>query len=66
MLSKRLHDLGYHVYSGCLFPDKEGATKLQEVTSPRLHVIKLDVTDDFQVQHAITQVSELLDGKGKG
>ncbi|XP_076448956.1 short-chain dehydrogenase/reductase family 9C member 7-like [Babylonia areolata] len=60
MLAKRLHDVGYLVFAGCLAPDREGALKLKQSTSSRLHVIELDVTDDFHVQRAQSYVSSHL------
>lgn len=63
MLSKRLHDVGYTVFAGCLAPDKEGANMLKELTSSRLHILELDVTDDFHVQRAQTYVTEHIAGQ---
>ena len=65
MLAKRLHDIGYTVFAGCLAPGREGALRLKQSTSSRLHVLELDVTDDFHVQLAHSYVSEHLEGLGK-
>ena len=64
MLAKRLHDIGYTVFAGCLAPEREGALRLKQSTSSRLHVIELNVIDDFHVQRAHSYVSEHLDGLG--
>ena len=64
MLAKRLHDIGFVVFAGCLAPDREGALKLKKSTSSRLQVLELNVTDDFHVQRAQTYVSDNLNGGG--
>ncbi|XP_066283120.1 D-beta-hydroxybutyrate dehydrogenase, mitochondrial-like [Branchiostoma lanceolatum] len=50
-VAKRLHDLGFTVFAGCLFKDSggEGARDLAAITSPRLHVVQMDVTSDDSV-----------------
>ncbi|XP_033733592.1 D-beta-hydroxybutyrate dehydrogenase, mitochondrial-like [Pecten maximus] len=57
LLAKRLHDLGYTVYAGVLSKESPGAKVLQARQSDRLHVIKLDVTKDDDVQKALEYVN---------
>ncbi|XP_059156838.1 17-beta-hydroxysteroid dehydrogenase type 6-like [Physella acuta] len=57
-LAERLDRIGYHVFAGCLAPDREGARSLKESTSDRLHIVKVDVTDDFQVEQAVKYVKD--------
>ncbi|XP_021353477.1 D-beta-hydroxybutyrate dehydrogenase, mitochondrial-like [Mizuhopecten yessoensis] len=55
-LAKRLDDKGYTVYAGVLSEQSPGAKALQARQSDRLHVIKLDVTKDDDVEQALTFV----------
>ncbi|XP_033733590.1 D-beta-hydroxybutyrate dehydrogenase, mitochondrial-like [Pecten maximus] len=57
LLAKRLYDLGYRVYAGVLSLESPGAKVLQARQSDRLHVIKLDVTKDDDVQKALEYVN---------
>ncbi|XP_033735856.1 D-beta-hydroxybutyrate dehydrogenase, mitochondrial-like [Pecten maximus] len=57
LLAKRLYDLGYTVYAGVLSKESPGAKVLQARQSDRLHVIKLDVTKDDDVQKALEYVN---------
>ncbi|XP_033733587.1 D-beta-hydroxybutyrate dehydrogenase, mitochondrial-like [Pecten maximus] len=57
ILAKRLYDLGYTVYAGVLSKESPGAKVLQARQSDRLHVIKLDVTKDDDVQKALEYVN---------
>ncbi|XP_044516647.1 short-chain dehydrogenase/reductase family 9C member 7-like [Gracilinanus agilis] len=53
-LALRLFNLGFTVFATCLFPDGEGAQHLRQEagSSRRLHVLKLDVTQDQDVAEA--------------
>ncbi|CAL1526322.1 unnamed protein product [Lymnaea stagnalis] len=57
-LAERLDKMGYHVFAGCLAPDREGARSLKESTSDRLRIVPIDVTDDFQVEQAVKYVKD--------
>lgn len=57
-LAERLDKMGYHVFAGCLAPDREGARSLKESTSERLRIVPIDVTDDFQVEQAVKYVKD--------
>lgn len=59
-LACRLDGMGFHVFAGCLAPDREGAKSLKEATSPNLHIVPIDVTDDFQVMKAMQYVRDNL------
>ena len=43
---------GFTVFAGCLNPTGDGAEKLKQEGSGRIHVIGLDVTKDEQVKEA--------------
>jgi len=45
-LAKHLRGLGFTVFAGCLLADKAGAgaEELRQLSSPKLHVVQLDVT----------------------
>ncbi|XP_041363765.1 17-beta-hydroxysteroid dehydrogenase type 6-like [Gigantopelta aegis] len=62
-LSIRLDRLGYTVFAGCLMPDREGAQQLKEATSDRLHIVAVDVTNDWQVREAQKYVKENIGDK---
>eukprot|EP00058_Branchiostoma_floridae_P027066 XP_002612557.1 3-hydroxybutyrate dehydrogenase [Branchiostoma floridae] len=51
LVAKRLHDLGFTVFAGCLLKDRggDGARDLAAMASPRLHVVQMDVTSDDSV-----------------
>lgn len=51
-LALRLESLGCRVYAGCLCPEGDGAKKLKETKSSRMHVLHLDVTKDEHVAAA--------------
>ncbi|KAK6165160.1 hypothetical protein SNE40_023604 [Patella caerulea] len=55
-LACRLDKLGYTVFAGCLMPDREGAQGLKEMTSGRVHIVHMDVTDDWLVRQAVQYV----------
>lgn len=63
-LALNLDRQGFTVFAGCLFSDREGARSLKE-NSKNIHLVQLDVTDDWQVQKAVQTVKENLNGKGK-
>ena len=63
-LALNLDKQGFTVFAGCLSIDREGARGLQE-SSKNIHVVQLDVTDDWQVRKAVQTVKENLNGKGE-
>ncbi|KAL4238948.1 hypothetical protein ACF0H5_003652 [Mactra antiquata] len=62
--AKRLHELEFSVLAGCLNTESDGAKKLLELRSDRLHVIKVDVADDVSVEEAFLQVQAHLPDEG--
>lgn len=63
-LAKKLDALGFWVYAGCLMlPDDQGAKQLRDACSDRMQIVKLDVTNDEQVEAAAKHVESTLDGK---
>lgn len=52
------------MFAGCLLSDREGARHLRENGSDNLHVVQIDVTDDWQVRGAVKYVKENTQGKG--
>jgi len=59
-LVHQLDQKGLHVFAGCLFKNGEGAKKLQENCSERVHVVQLDVTNDQQIKDALEYVKKNL------
>ncbi|MGH0149173.1 UNVERIFIED_CONTAM: hypothetical protein FKN15_062838, partial [Acipenser sinensis] len=51
-LAKRLDHMGFIVFAACLFSDGEGAQSLVRKCSSQLKVIKVDVTQDEDVEQA--------------
>jgi NAD(P)-dependent dehydrogenase (short-subunit alcohol dehydrogenase family) len=58
LVARRLDAYGFHVYAGCLYPEGEGAEKLNGETSRRLKVVKLDVTKDEDVHSVVGLIRE--------
>ena len=66
MLSVRLDQRGYKVFSGCLVPDGVGAMELKTKCSTNLHVLSVDVTRETSVKDAEEYVRSHLGDNGKG
>lgn len=63
-LAKRLDHMGFIVFAACLFPDGEGAQSLVRKCSSQLKVIKVDVTQDEDVEQAKKIIENNLPEKG--
>ncbi|XP_068612600.1 D-beta-hydroxybutyrate dehydrogenase, mitochondrial [Brachionichthys hirsutus] len=63
-LARRLDGKGFVVFAGCLLPRGPGARSLAEQTSGNLKILKLDVTEDEEVERARKTVRENLPEKG--
>lgn len=61
-IAKRLDDRGYTVYAGVLRDDSDGAMALRSRDSSSLHVIKLDVTQEDDINKALDFVSNNSSG----
>lgn len=59
-LTIRLDRLGFQVFAGCLFPEGEGAKKLREICSRRVHVVTLDVTKEEHFDQILQYVRKNL------
>lgn len=64
-LARRLDELEFVVFAGCLKPGEEGARKLKSSSSKRLHVVPLDVGSDSSVEEAREYVKKHLPKNGK-
>lgn len=62
-LAKRLSNYGFTIYAGCLFPSGKGANELKKY-SKGIHVVKLDVTDQEDVDKARIAVDQLIEKDG--
>ncbi|XP_053407090.1 D-beta-hydroxybutyrate dehydrogenase, mitochondrial-like [Mercenaria mercenaria] len=63
-LARRLDNLKFTVFAGCLHPEGDGARKLKAASSKRLHVIPLDVGSDESVEAAHDYVVKHLPESG--
>lgn len=63
MTALRLHEKGYKVFAGCLFPDGEGASRLKAKCPDQLTVVPLDVTSDVSVTEAAALIRDTLGDK---
>lgn len=63
-LARRLDEKGFTVFAGCLIPNREGAQQLKEQSSSRLHIVHVDVTDEWLVRGAVKYVKENLGDNG--
>ncbi|XP_006815765.1 D-beta-hydroxybutyrate dehydrogenase, mitochondrial-like [Saccoglossus kowalevskii] len=60
-LVKKLDEFRFStVFAGCLYPDGEGAKKLQAKCSHRVVIVPLDISSDESVAMAMQQVEETL------
>lgn len=59
-LAKRLADYGFIIYAGCLFPSGKGAIELRKHSPKKIHIIKLDVTSQEDVDRARESVDKLI------
>ena len=60
VLAKQLSNLGYQVFSGILFPDREGAQSLIKYGT-NIHIVKMDVRENEQIKAAREYVEKNLD-----
>lgn len=58
-MARRLDNCGFTVFAGVLKEAGQGACQLLSEQSERLHVIKLDVTDDSDVIRAVSHVRDI-------
>jgi NAD(P)-dependent dehydrogenase (short-subunit alcohol dehydrogenase family) len=54
--------MGYQVFAGCLDVNSLGANELRAESSQKLHVIKLNVTQNKEVEEAVNYVQNNLKG----
>ena len=64
-LAKRLDAKGFVVFAGCLLPDREGARGLREECSEKLHIVQVDVTDEWLVRGALKYIKENIGDNSK-
>ncbi|MBN3296064.1 BDH protein, partial [Amia calva] len=63
-LAKQLDKMGFVVFAGCQFPNREGACNLVRECSSSLKVIELDVTQEENVKQAKKYIETNLPEKG--
>ncbi|XP_069118092.1 D-beta-hydroxybutyrate dehydrogenase, mitochondrial-like isoform X2 [Argopecten irradians] len=54
--AERFHDSGFTVIAGVLNMDSKGAQKLRKKKSKRVHMIRVDITSDTEVQEAVQYI----------
>ncbi|XP_064630840.1 D-beta-hydroxybutyrate dehydrogenase, mitochondrial-like isoform X2 [Lineus longissimus] len=59
-LAEKLDALGFTVIACCMFPDKGGADDLRRKCSSRLHILRLDVTSNEDVNAAVKYVKDKI------
>lgn len=64
-LVKRLDQLGFTVFAGCLSEKSTGAQDLRKTSSRRVHILKLDVTKSEDIERATETVRKICKGAGK-
>ncbi|XP_070561214.1 retinol dehydrogenase 7-like [Ptychodera flava] len=60
----RLDQLGFTVFAGCLNKDGDGSRRLRARSSDRLVTLQLDVTDDKQVEDAVSVIKSNVGSGG--
>ncbi|XP_055955307.1 D-beta-hydroxybutyrate dehydrogenase, mitochondrial-like isoform X2 [Patella vulgata] len=63
-LALTTNDQGFVVFAGCLDPDGNGAEILRSRSSKRIHIVKLDVTNDEQVEDSLQYVKNTCKENG--
>jgi 3-hydroxybutyrate dehydrogenase len=65
-LAKKLHAMGFTVFAGCLNEKSDGAIELKrfDEATGRLHVIRMDVTNQEHVDKALEYVKDNLPLQG--
>merc|ERR1712127_102127 len=63
-LAQHLEGLGFTVFAGCLFADRDGAAELRALAKPRLNVVQLDVTNVDQWREAARVIKEKTGERG--
>ena len=59
-VAKYLDMLGFQVFAGCRDTASEGAQRLRVEASPRLQLVKMDVTSEDEVKNAVGYIEENL------
>ena len=61
-----LNKQGFTVFAGCLFPDGPDAQKLKNLSANpnKMHVIKLDVTRDDDIENVFIEVNKIISQNG--
>ncbi|XP_048762664.1 D-beta-hydroxybutyrate dehydrogenase, mitochondrial-like [Ostrea edulis] len=62
----RLDAMGFTVFAGCLNPECEGAKRLQESTTGKLHILKMDIRSDSDIKAVLEYVTETHESTGCG
>ncbi|XP_022308697.1 D-beta-hydroxybutyrate dehydrogenase, mitochondrial-like [Crassostrea virginica] len=63
---KRLDKIGFTVFAGCLDPEGEGAKALKDNCSENVHIVKLDVTKEEDIQQARAYIEKVHEDTGCG
>ena len=63
---KRLDKIGFIVFAGCLDPEGEGAKALKDNCSENVHIVKLDVTKEEDIQQARAYIEKVHEDTGCG
>ncbi|XP_052760123.1 D-beta-hydroxybutyrate dehydrogenase, mitochondrial-like [Mya arenaria] len=63
-IALRLHNQGFTVFAGCLFPQGDGARAFRDRKCARLQVLHLDVTKDDHVKEALKAIKKKLPANG--
>ncbi|WAQ96886.1 BDH-like protein [Mya arenaria] len=64
-IALRLHNQGFTVFAGCLFPQGDGARAFRDRKCARLQVLHLDVTKDDHVKEALKAIKKKLPANGR-
>lgn len=60
LLAEKLDAIGFTVIACCMFPGKGGADDLRRKCSSRLHILRLDVTSNEDVNAAVKYVQDKI------
>ena len=65
-MTVKLHSLGFIIFACCLNDQSDGAQELKKLgsTTGRIHVMKMDVTNQKEVDEAVKYVTQHLPQSG--
>lgn len=58
MIARDLHSQGCVVFAGCLHPDGPGGRELAQLSTSRMKILDLDVTDNEKIENCANTIEQ--------